>query len=86
MKYRRSGENYIVRSLMNSPPNTVREIKLRRMRQVGHVVHMGEGIGMYMVLVGNSEGKRPLGRPRHRWEDNTKMDLKERGMWGYGLD
>ena len=49
------------------------------MRLVGHVAHMGERRGMYRVLVGKVEGKRPLGRPRHRWEDNIKMDLKEVG-------
>jgi hypothetical protein len=42
---------------------------------VGHVARMGEGRGVYRVLVGRSKGKRPLGRPRHRWEDNIKMDL-----------
>jgi hypothetical protein len=44
---------------------------------------MGEGRGVYRVLVGNPEGKRPMGRPRHRWEDNIKMDLQEvgRGAW-----
>ena len=40
---------------------------------------MGEGIGVYRVLVGKPEGKRPLGRPRRRWEDNIKMDLQEVG-------
>ena len=43
----------------------------------GHVAHMGERRGLYRVLVGKPEGKRPLGRPRHRWEDNIKMDLQE---------
>jgi len=47
------------------------------MRWVGHVVRMVEGRGMYRVLVGKPEGKRPLGRPRHRWDDNIKMDLQE---------
>jgi len=47
------------------------------MRWVGHVAGMGEGRGVYRVLVGKPEGKRPLGRPRHRWEDNIKMDLQE---------
>jgi hypothetical protein len=51
-------------------PNNVRMIKSRRMRWVGHVVHMREGRGVYRVLVGRPEGKRPLGRPRHQWEDN----------------
>jgi hypothetical protein len=45
---------------------------------------MGEGIGAYRVLVGRPEGRRPLGRPRRRWEDNIKMDLQEVG-WG-GMD
>jgi hypothetical protein len=67
-------------------PNIVRVIKWRRMRWAGKVVHMGEGRGVYRVLVGNPEGKRPLGRPRRRWEDNIKMDLPGSGMWGYGLD
>jgi hypothetical protein len=43
---------------------------------------MGEGRGVYRVLVGKPEGKRPLGRPRHRWEDNIKMDLQEVGCGG----
>ena len=47
------------------------------MRGAGHVAHMGEGRGMDRVLVGKPEGKRPLGRPRHRWEVNIKMDLQE---------
>ena len=59
--------------------NIVRVIKSRRMRWVGHVMRMGGGRGMYRVLVGKPEGKRPLGRPRHRWEDNVKMDLQEVG-------
>jgi hypothetical protein len=57
-----------------SSPNIVRVIKSKRMRWAGHVVHMGEGRGVYRVLVGRPEGKRPLGRPRHGWEDNIKMD------------
>jgi hypothetical protein len=52
------------------------------MRWVGHVVQVGEGRGMYKVLVGKPEGKRPLGRPRCRWEDNIKMDLQEVGCGG----
>jgi hypothetical protein len=53
-------------------------IKSRRMRWAGHVVRMGEGRGAYRILVGRPEGRRPLGRrPRHRWEDNIKMDLQE---------
>ena len=49
------------------------------MRCAGHVVRMGEGRGVNRVLVGKPEGKRPLGRPRRRWEDNIKMDLQEVG-------
>jgi len=56
-------------------PNIVRVIKSRRMRWAGHVARMGEGRGVYRILVGKSEGKRPRGRPRRRWEDNIKMDL-----------
>jgi hypothetical protein len=65
-----------------SSPNIVRTIKSRRMRLAGHVARMGEGRGVYRVLVGRPEGKRPLGRPRHRWEDNIKMDLWEIGING----
>ena len=57
-------------------------IKSRRMRWAGHVARMREGRGVYRVLVGKPEGKRPLGRPRHRWRDNIKMDLQEVGCGG----
>ena len=57
-------------------PNILRVIKSRRMRWAGHVVCMGEGRGMYRVLVGKPEGRRPMGRPRRRREDNLKMDLQ----------
>jgi len=57
-------------------PNIVRVVKSRRMRWAWHVAHMGEGRGVYRVLVGKPEGKRPLGRPRCRWEDNIKVDLQ----------
>jgi hypothetical protein len=63
-----------------SSPNVVRVIKSRRMRWAGHVARMGERRGVYRVLVGKSKCKRPLGRPRCRWEDNLKMDLKETGI------
>jgi hypothetical protein len=63
-----------------SSPNIVRVIKSRRMRWAGHVARVGEGRGAYRVLVGSPEGKRPLGRPRHRWEYNIKMDLGEIGI------
>ena len=62
-----------------SLPNIVRMVKSRRMRWAGHVARMGKGRGVHRVLVGKPEGKRPLGRPRRRWEDNFKMDLQELG-------
>jgi hypothetical protein len=62
--------------------NIVRVIKSRRLRWVGHVARMGKGKGVYRVLVGTPEGKRPLGRPRRRWEDNIKLDLREIGING----
>ena len=49
------------------------------MRWVGHVARLGERRGVYRILVGKPEGKRPLGRPRHRWEDNIKMDHQDVG-------
>jgi hypothetical protein len=55
-------------------------IKSRRMRWVGHIEGMGERRGVYRVLAGKPERKRPLGRPRHKWEDNIKMDLQEVGV------
>jgi len=60
-----------------SSPNIVRVIKSRRMRRAGYVAHMGEERGVYKVLVGKPEGKRPLGRPRRRWVDNIRMNLQE---------
>ena len=57
----------------------MRVVKWRRMRWAGHVARMGEKRGVLRVLVGKPEGKRPLGRPRRRWEDNIKMDLQEVG-------
>jgi hypothetical protein len=65
-----------------SSSNIVRVIKSRRMRLAGHAACTGEGRGVYRVLVGRPEGKRPLGRPRHRWENNIKMDLGEIGIDG----
>jgi hypothetical protein len=67
---------------LDSSLNIVRVIKSRRMRWVGHVAHMGEGKGVYRVLVGRPKGKRPLGRHRHRWENNIKLDLREIGIDG----
>jgi hypothetical protein len=54
-----------------------RVIKARRMRWAGHVARKGEVGGAYKILVGKPEGRRPLGRPRRRWEDNIKMDIRE---------
>jgi len=62
-----------------SSPNFVRVIKSRIMRWAGHVARMGEGRGVYRVLVGKPEGRRLLERPRHRWEDNIRMDLRQVG-------
>jgi hypothetical protein len=59
-------------------------MKSRRMRWAGHVARMEEKRNAYRILVGKPEGKRPLGRPRHRWVNNIKMDLREIG-W-YGMD
>jgi hypothetical protein len=68
-----------------SLPNIVRVVKSRRMRWAGHVAHMGEERGVHRVLVGKPEGKRPLGRPRRRWEGNINVDVQEvgggRGDW-----
>jgi hypothetical protein len=68
-----------------SLPNIVRVVKSRRMRWAVHVARMGEERGVHRVLVGKPEGKRPLGRPRRRWEDNIKMGVEEvgggRGDW-----
>jgi hypothetical protein len=66
---------------LHSSPNNIRLIKLRRVRWAGHVARMGEKGGASRILVGRPEGRPPLGRPRHCWEDNIKMDLKEVG-WG----
>jgi hypothetical protein len=57
----------------------VRVVKSRRMRWAGHVARMGEGRGVHRVLMERPEGRRPLGRPRRRWEDNIKRDLQEVG-------
>ncbi|KAJ4445794.1 hypothetical protein ANN_12479 [Periplaneta americana] len=62
-----------------SSPNIIRNIKSRRLRWAGHVARMGESGNAYRVLVGRPEGKRPFGRPRRRWKDNIKMDLREVG-------
>jgi hypothetical protein len=67
-----------------SSPNIIRMIKSTRMRWAGHVARMGGKRNPYRILVEKSEGKRPLGRPRRRWVDNIKIDLREKG-W-YGMD
>jgi hypothetical protein len=54
-------------------------IKSRRMRWAGHVARMREKRNAYRILVGKPEGKKPLGTPRRRWEDNIKIDLRETG-------
>jgi hypothetical protein len=63
------------RVVLFSSPTILQVIKSRRMRWMGHISCRGEGRGMYRVLVGKPEGKRPLGRPRHKWEENIKVDL-----------
>jgi hypothetical protein len=70
-----------------SSPSIIRMIKSRRMSWDGHVARMGEKRNTYRILVGNPEGKRPLGRPRRRWVDNIKVELIEIG-WdgGYWID
>jgi hypothetical protein len=69
-----------------SYPSIIRVIKSRKVRWAGHVAQVGEKRNAYRILVGKPEGKRPLGRPRHRWVDNIKIDLKRDGMGWYGLD
>ena len=59
--------------------SSVRVVKSKKMRWAGHVARMGQGRGVYRVLVGKPEGKRQMGRPRRRWDDNIKMDLQEVG-------
>ena len=61
-------------------PNIVRMIEWIKMRWAGHVAHVGEKGGVYRVLVGKPEGKRPLRKPSHMWEDNIKIDLQEVGF------
>jgi hypothetical protein len=62
-----------------SSPNIIKQIKSRRLRLAGRVTHIGEKKNMYKVLMGKPDGKRPLERPRRRWEDGTRMDLTETG-------
>jgi hypothetical protein len=67
---------------MYSAPSIIRTIKSRRMRWVGHVARMGERRNACSILAGKPGGKRPIGRPRRKWEDNVKMDLRELGWDG----
>jgi hypothetical protein len=67
--------------ILYSSPNIIRQIKSRRMRCAGHVARMREWRNVYKVLMGKPEGKIPLGRPRRRWKDGIRMDLREIG-WG----
>jgi hypothetical protein len=73
-KLRKEGLNNLYPS-----PNFVQVIKSRRMRWAGHIARMGEDRGVNRVLVGKPEGRRLLGRPRRRWDDNIRMDLREVG-------
>jgi hypothetical protein len=61
-------------------PSIIRIIKSRRMKWAGHVARMGEKRNVYRILIGEPQGKRQLRRPRHRWIDNIKMDLLEKGL------
>jgi hypothetical protein len=65
-----------------SSSDIIRQVKSRRMRWAGHVARMEEERKVYKVLVEKSEGRRPLGRPRRRWEDGVRMDLRETGLGG----
>jgi hypothetical protein len=61
-------------------PDIITQVKSRRMRWAGHVARMGEKRKVYKVLVGKLKGRRPHGRPRRRWEDGVRMDLREIGL------
>jgi len=74
-----NGNNEELNDLYSSP-NIVRVIKSIRMRWGGHVARMGWERGVYRVLVGKPEERRPMGRPRRRWVDNIRMDLQEVGF------
>jgi hypothetical protein len=67
-----------------SSPNIIRIIKSRMMRWAGHVARMGEKRNTYRILVGKPEGRRPLGRPRRRWLDDIKINLREIEWGGVG--
>ena len=65
---------------MYRSPNIVREIKSRRLRWARHVARLEEDRNVFKILTGKPTGKRALVRPRHRWEDNIRMDLEEIGI------
>jgi hypothetical protein len=67
--------------ILHSSPNIIRQIKSRRMRCAGQVACIGKERNVYRVLMGKPEGKRPLGRPRHRWGEGIRMYVREIG-WG----
>jgi hypothetical protein len=69
-----------------SSSDIIRQVKSRRLRWAGHVARMGEERKVYKVLVGKTEGRRQLGRPRRRWEDGVRMVVREIGLVGCGLD
>jgi hypothetical protein len=70
--------------ILYTSSNIIRQIKSRRMRWAGHVARTGDERKVYRILVGKAEGTKPLGRPRHRWDDRIRIDLKEIGWWGGG--
>jgi hypothetical protein len=69
-----------------SSPDIIRQVKSRQMRWAGHMARMEEEIKLHKVLMGKPEGKRPLERPRRRWEHGIRMDHRETGFGGCGLD
>jgi hypothetical protein len=75
----RKSHNEELNNLYSSSDN-IRQAKSRRMRWAGHVTYMGEERKLHKILVGKPEGKRPLGRPRRRWEDGIRMDVREIGL------
>jgi hypothetical protein len=74
-----------MKTFITCTPHQIKMIKSRRMKWAGHVARMGEKRNAYRILMWKPEGRRPLGRPRRRWVDNIKMDLREIGGW-CGLD
>jgi hypothetical protein len=81
---RRKLHNEELHSLYSSP-DIIKQVKSRRMRWAGRVARMGEERKVYKVWVGKPERRRPLGRPRHRWEDGIRIDLRDIGLGG-GVD